>query len=486
MKHIKARIEILSLDEIEQIHDATLEVLASVGCHLPHRRVLDRLASAGAEVDYGTARAKLPPGLVEEALSSVTEGRRITPELKFEAGVLRGERVTIGPGNQANIVDYQAKERRQGTTEDVIKGIVLCNELPYVRSAMPLVTPADVPQVMGDLYGYYLCALYSRKPYGVYIMTPEAARQIMRIAEIRAEGERPYLGYLLEPNGALSYDDYSLEMALTFVEAGHGFHAGPMSMAGLDAPVTLAGTLVMQNASNLIAIVIAHLWGTRCGWSGSAHTLDLRSSLCSFGSPNQVLLGLAAVQLGNWYGFEVGANCALTDACLPDFQGGFEKGMSAMAMLLAGAGYGAQGIVGADQGTSLEQLVIDNEWASALDHIFSHGVEVNEETLAVDVIRRVGIQGSFLADEHTVRHMRDTYWRSTIFNHECWDAWMAKGGKDVYARAHERVEEILAAHYPPEPLVSEPVRRELDALIAEAMAHPERFQVERYRYHAGR
>ncbi len=485
MKQIHARIEILSQDEIEQIHRATLEVLGTVGCHLPHRRVLEQLERAGAGVDYAGARAVLPAALVEKAVGAMNGGRRIATEAKFRDGVLANGRqhVNAHPGNQANIVDYGARARRQGTTEDVIKGLVLCNELPRVSSAMPLVTPADVPQVLGDLYGYYLCALYSKKPYGVYIMTPEAARQIIRIAEIKS-GEAAQVGYLLEPNGALSYDDFSLEMALTFVEAGHSFHVGPMAMAGLDAPVTLAGTLVMQNCYNLIANVIAYLWDTRCGWSGSAHTMDLRSSLCSFGSPNQVLIGLAAVQLGNWYGFEVGANCGLTDACVPDFQGGFEKGMSAVVMLLAGAGYGAQGIVGADQGTSLEQLVIDNEWSSALDHIFTHGMEVNEETLGVEVIRRVGILGNFLADEHTVRHMRETYWRSTVFNHESWDAWMARGGKDVYARAHEEVERILAAHYPPQPVVDEGTKHKLDRLIADAVAHPERFQGERYHYQA--
>ena len=480
MKSIHAKVEILSESELEQLHKATLDVLSTVGCHLPHRRVLDRLREAGAEVDYARAYAKLPPALVERAIGA-TAGERITPEDKYRQPVLRGRRYGVGPGNQANIVDYQATSRRQGTTEDVIKGLVLCNELPYIRSAMPLVTPADCPQVMGDLYGYYLCALYSRKPYGVYIMTPAAAHGIIRIAEIKS-GEQAHVGYLLEPNGALSYDDFSLEMALTFVEAGHSFHVGPMAMAGLDAPVTLAGTLVMQNCYNLIANVVASLWETRCGWSGSAHTKDLRSSLCSFGSPNQVLIGLAAIQLGNWYGYETGANTALTDACVPDFQGGFEKGMSVMATLLAGGGHGAQAIVGADQGTSLEQLVIDNEWASAIDHIFSHGVEVNEETLGVDVIRRVGILGNFLADEHTVRHMRETYWRSTIFNHESWDAWMARGGKDVYARAHERVQEILAKHYPPQPVVAPETKEQLDALIEDAKAHPERFQAERYHY----
>ena len=158
--------------------------------------------------------------------------------------------------------------------------------------------------------------------------------------------------------------------------------------------------------------------------------------------------------------------------------------MSAIAMLLAGAGYGAQGIVGADQGISFEQLVIDNEWTSALDHIFSHGLEVSDETLGVDVIKRVGILGSFLAEEHTARHMRDTYWHSTIFNNESWDAWMARGGKDVNERAHERVEAILAKHYPPQLAVAPEARAELDAVWQDAQVHPELFQAERYKYDA--
>jgi len=482
MKTVQAKVEILSESEMEVIHRATLEVLSTVGCHLPHRRVLERLEKEGATVDLGKGHAKLPAALVERALRALTGGRRISSDEKFQRGVLRDGHVSLGACGEANIVDYQARSRRQGTTEDVLKGLVLCNELPYVAWAMPLVTPADVPGYMSDVYGYYLGALYSKKPYGVYMMTPEAARQIMRLAEIKAGGKKQRIGYLLEPNGALSYDEFSLELALMFAESGNTFHIGPMAMAGLDAPIALAGTLVMQNAYNLIGNVIAYLWNVPGGWSASAHTVDMRSTMCLFGSPNQVLLGWAGLQLANWYGFESGANCALTDACVPDFQGGFEKGMSALAMLLAGGGFGSQGIVGADQGTSFEQLVIDNEWASALDHIFSRGVEVNDETLGVDAIKRVGILGSFIEDEHTLRHMRRTQWPSTLFNYERWDTWMAKGGKDIYARAHERVQEILAEHYPPELLVSQDMKVELDAVIAEARAHPERFEGRRYKY----
>jgi trimethylamine--corrinoid protein Co-methyltransferase len=351
---------------------------------------------------------------------------------------------------------------------------------------MPLVTPSDVASHIGDLYGYYLCTLYSTKPYGVYILSPETARLIVRMREI--VGDEParasdgaQVSYLLEPNGSLSYDEFSLEMALVFHDAGHQIHVGPMAMAGLDAPVTLAGTLVIQNADNLIGVVLCHLLGLPASWSGSAHTLDLRSTLCSFGSPNQLLLGLAAVQLGQTYGFRVPVNSALTDACLPDFQGGFEKGMTAIVALLSGAdGIGAQGLVGADQGASLEQLVIDEEWLSAVDHVLTRGIQVNDDTLALDVIRRVGVGGSYLAEEHTVRHMRQTYWPSDLFNQKSWDAWQTEGGQDVYAKAHARVQQILAEGYPPQPLLQHDTIAELDALIQDAITHPERFVTDRY------
>jgi trimethylamine--corrinoid protein Co-methyltransferase len=477
MKQILSKIEILSQNEIEQIHEATLEVLSTTGCRLPHPKVLKMLEERGASVDRESGIARLPRSLVERAL------RETSPVLDKNAPhPFRRWPYRAHPGNEANIVDYQATSRRQGTTEDVIKGIVLCNELPFVADAMPLVTPADVPAYMGDLYGYSLCTLYSKKPYGVYICSPESARQIIRIWEcVRNEPSRagfyPNVGYLLEPNGCLSFDHLSLEMAIIFAEAGHDISVGPMAMAGLDAPVTLAGTMVMQNAYNLAGIVFTWLLGKGGAWSGSAHTVDMRSMLCSFGSPNQVLIGLAALQLGRFYGYEAYVNSALTDACVPDFQSGFEKGMTGMVALLAGAGgIGAQGIVGADQGTSFEQLVIDNEWTSAFNHIFELGVEVNAETLGVDVIQKVGVGGSFLAEEHTLRHARQTYWKADLFNQASWDSWMANGGKDVHVKAHEKVQAILAKHYPPKPQISPAAIAQVEAIIQEARMNPEKFK----------
>ncbi len=126
-----------------------------MGRHLPHRRVLERLQQAGAEVDHAAARGILPTPLLEKTTGAMNGGRHIAVRAEYRDGVPANGRqhVSIGPGNQGNIVDYGTRGRHQATTKDVIRGLVPCNELPRVPSAMPLVTPADMPQVKGDLYG---------------------------------------------------------------------------------------------------------------------------------------------------------------------------------------------------------------------------------------------------------------------------------------------------------------------------------------------
>ncbi len=475
MKQMLSSVEVLDAAEIARLHQATLTVLETVGGQMPHPRVLGLMAEAGAQVDFERGVVKLPPDLVEEALRETPKpSSGLSEQVDAQTGRASTRRSSfrVSPGNEANMVDYGATSRRAGTCEDVMKGIVLCNTLPFIDSCMPLVTPTDVPDGLGDVYGYALCALYSKKPFGVYLSDLATAQTVLRMKAIVQDeparrADDPKVNFLLEPSGSLAFSQPSLEIALAFADAGQSVSVAPMVMAGMDAPFTLAGALVMQNAENLLGLVLCHLLGLPGSWSPVALTLDPRHAMCSFGSPNHVLLQLAGMQLGRSYGFNAfWLNLGLTDACLPDFQCGFEKGATAMAALLGGAaGVGAIGIVGADQATSLEQVVIDNEYASYLDHIFSHGLEVNEDTLALDAIQRVGIGGSYLGDEHTVRHLRSVYWQSSLFNQGSWDGWMQAGGKEIYARAHERVEAILRAHYPPEPLLSESAARELQQVM---------------------
>jgi trimethylamine--corrinoid protein Co-methyltransferase len=166
--------------------------------------------------------------------------------------------------------------------------------------------------------------------------------------------------------------------------------------------------------------------------------------ICSFGSPNQALFGICMAQLGRFYGIRRVANVGLTDSLRPDFQCGIEKAVSAVFGSLAGIQtIGCQGLVGADQGFSYEQLVLDNEWMEFYNFIL-RGVEVTEETIAADVIEAIGIGGNFLGEEHTAKNFRKSLFQSKLLNRQDWETWIADGGKDTLARAHDYVGDMTA------------------------------------------
>lgn len=460
MRKILSRVEVLNEEEIKAIHQASVDILESIGVKFPNRTVLDFFRDAGASVDYKNQVARIPGSLINRTLADATKvnAKETCGKMIVSTGTLFG-----GISTQLYIVDYFTKKRRYGTVNDIVKGSVFCNQLKNIRYAAAIVVPHDVPNPIRDIVSYQLLYTYSSKPGGTYILSPKSAPYILELAKV--VGKRPC--YLLESVSPLQFWDQGLEIALLFAKNGFPIRLGPMVTAGLSGPITLAGTLAVQSAEILAGIVLVHLLNPEhpAQWSGSAHTADLRTTLCSFGSPSQTLLALATTQMARYYGLSCGYNVGLTDALSPDFQCGFEKGFS-VALGFAGGldSIGPVGLVGADQGISLEQLVIDNEWLDAVNHVFQ-GVEVNKETIGLEVIREVGIGGNFLDKEHTVRHMRRQYWASDLFNRNNWENSLAKGARDTLQRAHQRVEAILTKHYPPDPVIGDKEIKELQKIV---------------------
>jgi trimethylamine--corrinoid protein Co-methyltransferase len=157
-------------------------------------------------------------------------------------------------------------------------------------------------------------------------------------------------------------------------------------------------------------------------------------------------MAVAMIQIGKSYGFPVHVNTGLTDSNVPDMQAGIEKCASILASALAGAElFGHLGISGADQGASLEQLIIDNEIAGYVKRAVK-GFEVNEETLALDLIKDRCEIGSFIGTKHTLRHMRKEQWFPQLLNRDIWDNWASKGSKDLLTKAVEAKERFLKGH----------------------------------------
>lgn len=412
MKGIHAAVEVLSQDEIELIHEKSLALLAEVGLQVPNPEVRELAQHFGAQVDPSGPVVKIPRKAMERILDLASMRKDAEAVGAGPLHPLRGKVST-----QVHLVDYASGTRRYGELEDVRKGIHLINALDNIPAANAVVVPKDVPPARSDVESFYEIFLRSKKPGGTYVLSPESAEIILDMAE--ACGRE--VSYLFETVSPLSFRAETLEIGLIFAKRGQPLAMAPMVMAGATGPVTIAGMLTLQNAEVLGSLFFIYaLSGRIPDYVVGGHTIDMRTLLCSFGSPNQALIGIGVGQMARFYGLHSGSNSGLCDSLFPDFQAGVEKGISAIFSLLAGTvEIGCQGIVGADQGFSFQQLVLDNEWISMYNHII-RGVEVNEETIGLDLMKSVGIGGNFIAEEHTVMNLRESYWPSRIFERTPW------------------------------------------------------------------
>ena len=458
MKHIENKVDIMTPHEVQLVHETSLKILSEIGMSVPNREVLKKCEDIGGIVDYEKQTVKIPVKVMEDLIEKIQAKSKRDDSVKNK---LNGSIST-----QVFYFDYETKTRRYGVMDDIYKGIKLIDTLKNFWGTSAIVVPSDVPANISDVKAFHAVYSYAKKEGGTFILTKTGAKYIVEMSKAMGRG----CGYFLETVSPLQYRKESLEIALEMSKMGCGISVGPMVIGGAIGPITIAGNCALQNAEILGSMFIGNaLTGQlQFGYGCFNHSMDLKTMVCSFGSPNQALLGMAAGQMGRFYGLSSVSNSGLTDSLIPDFQAGFEKASSAVFSLLAGnCGIGGQGIVGADQGVSLEQLVIDNEWMDMYNYIMS-GFEVNEDTLAYDVIKEVGIGGNYIAEEHTVRHIKDSYKASRLFNRDNYEIWNMNGKISTYDRAHEYVEDVTKGYKNMEPVVPPTTFEELNRILAEA------------------
>jgi trimethylamine--corrinoid protein Co-methyltransferase len=465
-------LKIITDAEVDRIHEASLTILQEVGVKFPCQQALELFDGAGAFVDFDQQVARIPPELVEKALTNVPkEFSTIPPD--------GGPPIYLGDGDLKlsmdccdQIVDLRRNVKYRGTQEDVVRGIVVANALENVRLATGYCLPREVPQSAGDVIGYQLLFTYSRKAVATWIYSARSAEYIIEMAKVVAGGEdqlrkTKLLTYFAEAISPLRYAPHTLEIMLKMARYECPIYLGPMVTMGGSGPVTLAGTLALHNAEILHGLTLIHLLNPNQPviYSCHAHPLDLRRGGIQYGAPEQALLACAGAQLAQKYGLAICGNVMLTDSNTADYQAGFEAGATAAYALAAGwdmlgfLGFGTIGVVGAGIGHSLELVIIQDEALSYLKRMVS-SFHVDDDTLALDLIREVGIGGNFLAELHTAHHMRRELWSpGDIFARLDYDAWADKGAESTLDRASARLEEILG-QYPPEPVL-EPRKAEL-------------------------
>jgi trimethylamine--corrinoid protein Co-methyltransferase len=377
------------------------------------------------------------------------------------------------PG-QFSWIDINTGQRRPATIQDARNAICLGDALENINIVGVMAQPEEISEKYRDVYLTGELVKGTVKPTRCWVRNGATARYILEIYRTIAGGDaalraKPMVEAFIEPISPLQLPKDGLDIVKEFSQAGQPVSIGPMAMTSATAPATLAGTLAQENAEILAGIVVTQLLspGTAITYGGIPHIMDMRTSICSFGSPEQGLMAVAMTQIAQFYGFPVYINVGLTDAKVPDAQAGIEKAGSMLLGVLAGADtFGHCGICGTDHAGSLLWLAFDNELMNYVKRV-ARGFEVNAETLATDIVKLVGPAGNFLAEPHTVEHFRKELWLADqLWTRQSFDGWQSQGCSSFGERLADHVKDILKTHTP-QPL-DDALIQEIDCIVKHA------------------
>jgi trimethylamine--corrinoid protein Co-methyltransferase len=443
------KIDRLSTEQCTTIHNASLEVLARTGVRLHLPEAVEMLRKAGAQVSEGN-RVCIPASLVEKALSTAPKQIPIYDRHGEQAMLLGGRQNYYGSGSDClYIVDHRTNQRRRALLQDVVEGARVGDALPNVDFIMSMFLPSDVDPHISDVLQMEVMLNNSSKPIIFVTNEFQGCVEAVAMAEAVAGGAealsaKPFINCYINVTSGMVHNEESLQKLLFLSGKGLPAMYLPLVTAGMTGPVTLPGSMATLNAGTLVGVVLSQLKreGTPVIVPGCGLTIiDMRTMVNPYCSPDGKGITHAMGRYYNLPNFGLGGGA---ESKLVDGQAAAEAALTLMSETLNGGnlihdlGYLESGLSG-----SLAQLAICDEIVGWLKHYIAP-VEVNAETLMLDLIDEKGPEGSFITHEHTLNHFRE-HWYPKLFERGNYSMWEKTGGKSLAERASELVEKILAA-----------------------------------------
>jgi trimethylamine--corrinoid protein Co-methyltransferase len=451
-------MSMLSDNQCEIIHRASLEVLRRTGVRVFHDEALSLLRAAGAIItDENLVR--FTPGLVEWALGQAPSCIALCRRGSEEAvAPLQGHQVSFGPGSDClNYLDPRTGERRAFTKRDVIDCIRVVDTLPELTFCMSMGIPSDLETE--DIYRWQFARMveHTTKPI-VFVCDDRADNEaIVAMAAAAAGGIEelrlsPTLLLYSEPSTPLKHSETATGKLLYMAEQSLPIVHSPAPMMGGTAPATMAGGLVLGNAEVLSSLVLHQLKqpGAPFVYGSGLHHLDMSTTISVYSAPEFELARIAVAELGRFYELPTWGYAGHSDSCVMDEQAAADAAFSVLVSLLAGSnlvhdvGYLEAGLT-----TSPEMIVFTAEMIDMMRHFMS-GISLDAEELAMEVIHRVGPGGDFLSTDHTLEHFRE-FWEPELFNRKRVEDWIEAGERRLGTQLRDKTVQILDEHIP-EPL----------------------------------
>jgi trimethylamine--corrinoid protein Co-methyltransferase len=455
---LELRAKILSSDEIREVDKGTSEILWNVGVSIASEKACQLLESAGARVDHKAGVARIPEDLVRKSVSSARE--RVV-ELFDRDGAssirLEGKRTYNISGFDATYtLDSETGERRPSTKHDVEEFARLADALPNMHVVGTQAIPQDVPARSAELHAVEAILSNTSKHCHFSLSDAGIARAVFEMIRHacgrRDLSSKPPITSMASPTSPLRWEKNAIETLIETVTAGVPLHIISQPIAGITAPITLAGVLLLQNVETLAGLVVAQLLrpGTPVIYGFVPTVLDMREANAAIASPEGAIMRIASAQIAKHYGLPCLSAGPDTDAHVHDEQTAWEKAITGLSIYIGGAdlmlnpGMFSSGLI-----VSYEQLVIDNEILGYIDRVV-RGMRVTSDTLVLDLVRKVGHGGQFLKEAHTLKEFKNEYWIPDISSRAAFGRWTHKGGQDIVKSARQRARKLLSEHHPPE------------------------------------
>ena len=449
--------EYFSRKDLDKIHASSLQVLETVGMDFAYEPAIKVLSRAGCKVDG--KRVYFPPKLVEEQIAKAPSQFTLFARDPAKNVTIGGDHVAYVPCYGAPVVSNLDEGRRESTLNDFTNFVKLTHASLYQDITGGIMAePNDIPLDRRTLEMVYAAIRYSDKPFMGGSLGAEAADDTLAAASIVFGGikdlaDRPPFISILTSLSPLAYDDRMLSAMMAYARAGMPQLISSLAIAGATGPITMEGTLVVQNAEVLGGITLIQLAreGAPVVYGGQSTGSAMRYGTLSIGAPEMAVNTAATGQLARFYGLPSRSGGALTDSKICDSQAGSESMMNQLMAAISGINFvlHSAGILETYLVASYEKFILDDEICGMCKRIL-RGEYATDERLAANLICQVGPGGEYLTNAHTFHNFRKELYQPIIEERSNFGNWVKSGALPIENRANAKWKEILANYTEPE------------------------------------
>lgn len=435
---VSTAVEMLERTGVDVYYDKAIEILGDHGCYVDGKRV------------------KIPSGLMEWAINTAPSRVVMTDMYGKEKLYLEGSNSYYGPGPTNTFwIDPYTEERRKPDKDDKRNVGKVCDQLDNIDYVMDLGTPTGVTTDLADVHAFEAMLQNTTKPichwgFGVEqykIMIDMCTAITGSLEELR---HRPFIALYSEPSPPSIQDYDAISKAMYAAEIGIPKVYTPCIMGGATAPASLAGVLAQSLVTSFPGLLAGQLVNPGAPFilGGLIAIMDMQSTILSYGSAEFMAMQGAMADLGQYMQIPIFGTAGCTDSKHLDEQAAVESALSIGmagtmgANLVHDVGYSEYGNTG-----SLFQCVMGDEVVGMVDR-FMEGIEVSDETLALDVIDNVGPGGHFLGESHTMKNFKNEFWFPDLIDRQRYDTWTRNDGKSFGDKVKEKTRRLIENERP--------------------------------------